>query len=113
MKRALFLLIFLLVTFVLVSSIFYVLFIQDHANLGSALKNRFSGGAEGLGPEHIAMIDLKNKMEVPKNVNSKTKTVLQKSSSDDQREIQLFGGDEVLNTNILYAVEAYIKLGRS
>ena len=105
MKRALFLLIFLLVTFVLVSSIFYVLFIQDHANLGSALKNRFSGGADGLGPEHIAMIDLKNKMEVPKNVNSKTKTVLQKSSSDDQREIQLFGGDEVLNTNILYAVE--------
>ena len=112
MKRALFLLIFLLVTFVLVSSIFYVLFVQDQAHLGAALKNRFSGGSDGLGPEHFAMIDLQNKLEVSKNKNSKTSTVvLLKSSPDDQKEIQSFrktklinsfGSNEILNTNIMY-----------
>ena len=113
MKRALFLLIFLLVTFLLVSSIFYVLFVQDHAHL-SALKNRFSGGSDGLGPEHFAMVDLQNKLEeVSKKKNSKT-MVLIKSSSDDQKEMKSYrntelmnsfgGDDEILDTNIMYIV---------
>ena len=113
MKRALFLLIFLLVTFLLVSSIFYVLFVQDHAHL-SALKNRFSGGSDGLGPEHFAMVDLQNKLEEgSKKKNSKT-MVLIKSSSDDQKEMKSYrntelmnsfgGDDEILDTNIMYIV---------